>query len=457
MAPLPKGWLQIQLGEVVHYGKSQKCSHSDVTDDTWILELEDVEKESSRILSRKTVKERPFKSTKNRFEKGDVLYSKLRPYLNKIVVADSAGVCTTEILPLNAEPYTHNRYLFHWLKTRDFLNYVNEVSYGVNMPRLGTKDGAAAPFILPPLAEQKVIANKLDALMAQVENTKARLERIPEILKTFRQSVLAAAVSGKLTEDWRACSDYSAATQLPISWKREKTSNACEKVQSGSTPRNDPFSQNGTVPFLKVYNIVNQKIDFDYKPQFVTKEVHSGKLKRSIGFPNDVLMNIVGPPLGKVAILTDQYPEWNLNQAITLFRPNATILDFKYLYFVLCEGKLVRDVMPDTKGSVGQVNISLTQCREALIPLPTLEEQTEIVHRTEELLALADSIEQKSNAALERINNLTQSILAKAFRGEFTTDWRAANQALLTGQNSAEALLEKIKNERQKLKPARKY
>ena len=84
-----------------------------------------------------------------------------------------------------------------------FLEFVNSVSYGVNMPRLGTKDGVTAPFVLAPLAEQKVIADKLDTLLAQVEATKARLERIPKILKNFRQSVLVAAVSGRLTEKWR--------------------------------------------------------------------------------------------------------------------------------------------------------------------------------------------------------------------------------------------------------------
>lgn len=90
-----------------------------------------------------------------------------------------------------------------WLKSKDFLDYVNEVSYGVNMPRLGTKDAIVAPIVIPPLVEQHVIAEKLDTLLAQVDTTKARLERIPDIIKRFRQSVLAAAVSGKLTEEWR--------------------------------------------------------------------------------------------------------------------------------------------------------------------------------------------------------------------------------------------------------------
>lgn len=330
---------------------------------------------------------------------------------------------------------------------------LQKAAYGMGRPVLNLNNIREFKVKFPPLAEQKVIAEKLDTLLAQVDNTKARLERMPEILKRFRQSVLAAAVSGKLTEDWRGTNDYETkgSKLLPIKWDVAAAQDVCVKVQSGSTPRDNPFDQNGTIPFLKVYNIVNQKIDFDYKPQFVTEKVHKAALKRSIAEPNDILMNIVGPPLGKVAVLTDQYPEWNLNQAITLFRVEPSKLNHLFLYHVLCEGELVREVMPDTKGSVGQVNISLSQCRDALLPIPPLEEQTEIVRRVEELFAFADRIEHAAQAALSRVNNLTQSILAKAFRGELTADWRAANPELISGEHSAEALLARIKAERAKV------
>ena len=313
-------------------------------------------------------------------------------------------------------------------------------------------------FFIPPLAEQQEIAARLDTLLAQVDTIKSRLDNLPTILKRFRQSILAAAVSGKLTEEWRVEKTYNESNGfiIPASWCIEEAKQACKKVQSGSTPRNNPFDQDGTIPFLKVYNIVDQKINFNYKPQFVTEDTHSKNLTRSIALPNDVLMNIVGPPLGKVAILTNQYPEWNLNQAITLFRVKPDKLLYKYLFFVLCEGELVRKVMPDTKGSVGQINISLTQCRESLIPVPPLDEQTEIVRRVEELFAFADKVEQRVNEAQARVNHLTQSILAKAFRGELTADWRAQNPELISGENSASALLARIKAEPEAQKPAKR-
>ncbi|RBO83478.1 restriction endonuclease subunit S [Marinomonas aquiplantarum] len=284
---------------------------------------------------------------------------------------------------------------------------------GSAQPKLTRGNLDKIPLPLAPLAEQKRIVEKLDQVLAQVDTIKARLDGIPAILKRFRQSVLAAAVSGKLSEGWRKKTHLSLS-----SWSFEAAEKACTKVQSGSTPRNNPFDQGGTIPFLKVYNIVEQEISFDYKPQFVTKDVHSGALGRSIALPNDVLMNIVGPPLGKVAILTDQFPEWNINQAITLFRTDENTLSHKFLYYVLREGELVRKVMPDTKGSVGQVNISLSQCRNAIIPVPSLKEQTEIVRLVDQYFAFADTIEQQVQKAQQRVDKLTQSILAKAFRGE---------------------------------------
>lgn len=343
---------------------------------------------------------------------------------------------------------------------RDFLRYainqkldelISGAHGGVGLRHVTKGKLEKTKISFPPSAEQQQIAAKLDDLLAQVDTLKTRLDTIPKIIKRFRQSVLAVAVSGKLTEDWRGDIAYHdvEGISVPVSWTVKQAQESCVKVQSGSTPRDNPFDQNGTIPFLKVYNIVDQKIDFNYKPQFITKEVHEQGSKRSIAYPNDVLMNIVGPPLGKIALLTDQYPEWNLNQAITFFRADESQLNFQYLYYVLCEGALVRKVMPDTKGSVGQVNISLSQCREALITLPPIEEQSEIVRRVDQLFTYADQIEQRVKDAQARVNHLTQSILAKAFRGELTAEWRERNPDLISGENSAEALLAKIQAERE--------
>jgi type I restriction enzyme, S subunit len=187
----------------VDYGYTEKAEPVDIPANSWVLELEDIEKDTSKILQRCTFTQRQSKSTKNRFSAGDVLYGKLRPYLNKVVRADQNGYCTTEIIPLKSTVVVDAGFLFYWLKSPIFLQYVTSTSHGLNMPRLGTDTGRKAPFVLAPLNEQKRIADKLDAVLAWVDACRERGDRLPLIFKRFRQSVLAAATSGKLTEDWR--------------------------------------------------------------------------------------------------------------------------------------------------------------------------------------------------------------------------------------------------------------
>ena len=274
------------------------------------------------------------------------------------------------------------------------------------IPGLSRGDAYQIVVALPPLAEQKRIADKLDTVLTRVDAVNTRLARVAPLLKRFRQSVLAAATSGRLTEDWRGGA---------MDWTSVPAAEICEKVQSGGTPKAG-FAEAG-VPFLKVYNIVDQRVAFDYKPQFVSQAIHESELRKSQVFPNDVLMNIVGPPLGKVAVVPADHSAWNINQAITLFRPSTKITS-QWIYILLCEGAPIRDVLARTKGSVGQVNISLSQCRAFEFQVPSVEEQTEIVRRVETLFALADRLEARLAQAQTAATRLTPALLAKAFRGE---------------------------------------
>ncbi|EFB4740010.1 restriction endonuclease subunit S [Escherichia coli] len=442
---LPEGWVETYLSEICSKPQYGYTTKSSPTGNVKFLRTTDITKGTVDWSTVPYCLQNPDDILKYQLQDRDIVISRAGSVGFSFLVKNPPNNVVFASYLIRFKPFDNisELYLKRFLESGNYWVQLVSMSAGNALQNVNAQKLSTLIVPIPPLAEQKIIAEKLDTLLAQVESTKARLEQIPQILKRFRQAVLSAAVTGKLTERWRS------EKGIPFnSWEVKKASDICIKVQSGSTPTGNPFAQNGTIPFLKVYNIVNQKIDFDYKPQYITDEVHRSKSKRSIAFPDDVLMNIVGPPLGKVAILTEQYSEWNINQAITLFRVDKERLLSKFLYHVLCEGSLVRDVIHDTKGIVGQINISLTQCREALIPCPSLEEQHEIVRRVEQLFAYTDTIEKQVNNALARVNNLTQSILAKAFRGELTAQWRAENPDLISGENSAGALLEKIKAER---------
>lgn len=320
-------------------------------------------------------------------------------------------------------------------------------------------------FGIPPLAEQKVIVEKLDTLLAQVETTKARLESTLEILKQFRQSVLAAAVSGKLTGDWRSTNTLTDPLitwgiskevhfegELPKEWRSVQLGDVSVRVSVGHVGKTAEFytdEENG-IPFLRSQNVRPGHISLDGL-NYITREAHDS-LKKSQLQAGDLLVVRVGANRGDSCVLPDMFTAVNCAN-IVFARPKQGLSPYLDIYFqsptvqALLLGKSVG-------GAQGVINTKSVQA--TLLVLPPIEEQVEIVRRVELLFAGADNIEQQVHQALDRVNHLTQSILSKAFRGELTKQWRKENPELISGENSAEALLKKIKAGRAAAKPKRK-
>ena len=187
-------------------------------------------------------------------------------------------------------------------------------------------------------------------------------------------------------------------------------------VAAGSTPNKDAFVAKG-IPYIKMYNLRVQKIDFDFHPQYIKREIHEGKLHRSRTEIGDLLMNIVGPPLGKLAVIPSTLPEGNFNQAAVLIRPyQHKELLVKYLFYYLSEMSEISSI--STKGSAGQVNISLTQSQNMRIPLPPLFEQQRIVEEVERWFKLIDIIEQGKTDLQSTIKQAKNKILDLAIHGK---------------------------------------
>ena len=380
---LPSTWLSLKLGDVLAYGKTEKAEPEEIAPETWVLELEDVEKDTTKVLQHLTFAERQSKSTKNKFNAGDVLYGKLRPYLNKVTFADRPGVCTTEIVPIKPNEAVHGRYLFHWLRHPAFLTYVTEVSHGVNMPRLGTDAGRDAPFVLAPKAEQKRVADKLDTVLTRVDAVNTRLARVAPLLKRFRQSVLAAATSGRLTEDWRldrrlpAPKAHELGTIIRVSSGQGLT--AKQMVSSGGIP---VFGGNGITGYHDQANTVEPTLLIG-RVGYYCGSVH------------------LTPPIA-----------WVTDNAL-IVRHDPKIVQKNYLFFALQAIDLRQN-----DSSTAQPVISGQKIYGLLVVLPHFDEQTEIVRRVETLFAFADRLEARLAQAQTAATRLTPALLAKAFRGE---------------------------------------
>ena len=203
--------------------------------------------------------------------------------------------------------------------------------------------------------------------------------------------------------------------EIPVSWKWCKVDDFAY-VASGSTPDKSAFVEKG-IPYLKMYNLKNQKIDFDFKPQYIKEEVHNGKLQRSRTEVGDLIMNIVGPPLGKLAIIPSSLPQCNFNQAAVLIRPivhKEIIVNF--LYYYLSEMSEINSLQ--TRGNAGQDNISLTQCMGVHVPMPPLNEQKRIVAEIEKWFALINDLETDKQELQEAIKKSKMKILDLAIHGK---------------------------------------
>ncbi|EBX4420975.1 restriction endonuclease subunit S [Salmonella enterica subsp. enterica serovar Kottbus] len=209
---LPMGWEWTRLGSISNYGFCDKAEPEDVTPETWILELEDIEKVTSKLINKVTFAERPFKSSKNRFSQGDVLYGKLRPYLDKVIVANEPGVCTTEIIPITSYGNIYPEFLRLLLKAPNFIIYANSSTHGMNLPRLGTEKAQQAIIELAPIQEQLRIVSRVDKLMSlcdQLEqHSLTSLDAHQQLVETLLTTLTDSQNADELAENWARISEH---------------------------------------------------------------------------------------------------------------------------------------------------------------------------------------------------------------------------------------------------------
>lgn len=406
----PSSWLSLELGEVIDYGQTEKIEPDNISSETWVLELEDIERDTSRLLKRLTYAERPSKSTKNSFSPGDILYGKLRPYLNKVIYADASGVCSTEIIPLKPNLAVDSRYLFHWIRHPEFLAYTSQVSHGVNMPRLGTEAGRQAPFILAPINEQRRIADKLDRVLARVDAANEHLSRVAPLIKRFRQSVLEAAISGRLTEDWRG------AHNIGKNWLETSLGAVITEMRNGIS--NKPDENPLGYKILRISAVRPFLLDTsDHRIISLDKETISlYSLQKG-----DILFTRYNGSLefvGACAVFLEDQETFVYPDKLIRVRTDETKVLPQFLALTCSSKPSRKQIEGFIKSSAGQKGVSGKDLKTVKLALPSIAEQSEIVRRVEKLFAFADRLEERLSQAQAAVQKLTPALLAKAFRGE---------------------------------------
>ena len=233
-------WAEAPLGALIRPSK-EKADPQAVPNAPY-LSLEHIQSGTNRIVG--TGKAAEVTSTKAVFKAGDVLYGKLRPYLNKVARPTFDGVCSTDILVFKENGTIDNAFLLYWLSQKEVVEYANHNMKGNSLPRVAFEDLAKLPISYPPIEEQRRIAAKLDDLLGRVAATRERLDRVPAILRRFRQSVLAAAVSGRMSEQ----DGVASGDDLPGGWQRVPLRALCRQV--GDVDHRMPKAQSTGIPYI---------------------------------------------------------------------------------------------------------------------------------------------------------------------------------------------------------------
>ncbi len=485
MSELPRGWLWTSVSDVT-LGVPNVNPQLRPDRHFGYVDISSINNEDYKITQVKKVKGSDAPSRARRpIQPDDVLFSNVRTYLRNVAIVRSeseAEVCSTGFTVLRSNGAVDPRYLFRWVLTERFIKAVTPQQTGTHYPATSDRVVKAQVLPLPPLNEQRRIVTKLEKLLSRVGAAQARLGTIPRILKRFRQSVLAAACSGRLTADWRENNpDVEDAERLLDRLVTERKVAYSEILKEAETngnrkpkkllPDSKPDVDIGGKEFPSTWAItsvgflahVTKLAGFEYTKhihlqiegdipvvraqnvqmgEFVEENVKyisedvSNLLERSQLHGREILMVFIGAGTGNVCRAPTNR-RWHL--APNVAKIDISGVDPEYLLLYLQSPTGLASTLSFAKATA-QPSLSMQTIRQIAVLLPPLREQQEIVRRVEALFKTADALEARYGKAKAHVDKLTQSILAKAFRGELVPQD--------PNDEPASALLERIQQAR---------
>ena len=375
------------VGEITNYGDSVNVQVEDIDNSDWVLELEDIEKDTAKIIQHLNKNERKINGTRHKFQKGQILYSKLRTYLNKVLVAPNDGFCTTEIMAFGSYGILSNNYICYVLRSLYFLDYTLQCGYGVKMPRLSTTDACNGLIPLPPLAEQERIVNEIQRLFSIIDIVENGKDGLQTAIQQAKNKILEHAIHGKLVP--QDPNDEPASELLKrINPKAEIT---CDTPQYGKLPKG------WCETTLK--SLAKEVFAGGDKPTEFTKEKTNGNIIPiyANGVEKDGLYGytnaarVIEPCLTVSARGTIGFtcirniPFVPIVRLITIV-PNPAF-DLKYMKFCL-------DCLLIWSEGSSIPQLTVPTIKKMQLPLPPLQEQHRIVAKIEELFTQFDKIEE---------------------------------------------------------------
>jgi type I restriction enzyme S subunit len=412
---LPRGWVQTALREVVPSPrpKASPADHPELP----FVGMDHIATNGMQLLGAGRFGD--MKSAGGLFSPGDVLYGRMRPYLNKVHLAKQRGACSAEFIVLPESTAIDSAFLAYLLHHRKFVNFASEQSSG-DRPRVDFESLSAYEFALPPRAEQARIVSKVDELFSDIEEGERALERVQKLVARYRQSVLKAAVTGELTREWRETggvqrSTTDESTHLPPGWMELPLGNLATKVTSGSRDWKNYYGRGDGV-FIMAQNVRPGRLDLS-ELQLVDPPEGSRDAIRSEVREGDLLITIVGANTGDVCRVDRPLKKHYVCQSVAMIRlADPQLGPYVELFLMAEEGGQAQ--FGDSIYGAGRPHLSFDQLKSVLIPVPPADEQVAIIDAVQRVVSDIHAMTGSMLTSGRQAAALRQAVLAAAFRGE---------------------------------------
>jgi type I restriction enzyme, S subunit len=409
MSELPQGWTKTTISALCGSGQYGWTTKSSIQGDVKYLRTTDITRGQIDWNSTPFCQEPPTELGKYRIRKNDILISRAGSvgFSTLIKKPPFATVFASYLIRFIPAKEIEARYLAFFLKSPEYWQQISEASSGSAMANVNAKKLAEISVPLAPLNEQKRIADKLDRLLAKVDNCRERLDRIPLIIRRFRQSVLDSATSGQITEDWRE-------KNICLDWKRQTLQDVANIIDPHPSHRTPKEAAEG-IPYVGIGDLdISGCFDFT-NARKVSRDILQEHRERYQLKEGDFIFGKIGT-LGKATPLPMNI-EYTLSANVILIQPNSTLVEHRFLMFFLQSPKTMEEIM-NQSNSTSQAAFGIKKMRLFEFLLPSLSEQKEIVRRAEILFDFADRLEARYQTARTQIDKLTPALLDKAFKGE---------------------------------------
>lgn len=427
---IPTGWVKTTLGEV-NVPSRTKALPADFPELPFVG-MEHIESKTMRLLGRANAGD--VRSSCAKFNAGDVLYGKMRPYLNKVWCADFDGLCSTEYLVFPKAEGLVSQFLAYRLNSDDFVSFANHQVSG-DRPRVDFEKLAEFPYLLPPTREQERIVAKLDALLSRLSAGEAAARRALDRLQRYRAAVLHAAVTGELliTKKKRV-----KPPELPAGWYWSSLKELKARSMYGPRFSSEDYSDTGYIVLRTTDINEGGKVDTASAPKLPLVKEEAAKYKVERG---DLLITRTGS-LGTLAVFDDDVDAIP-GAYLIHYRLAAPQITSKYIFYFLKSPTGQRALLRGGAG-VGRPNLNAPTIEAIPIPLPPVPEQEQIVAAVERRLVAADRLRDTITRQLDRVRATRQSLLREAFAGKLVPQ--------VTGDEPASALLDRIQAGRERVR-----